>query len=180
MIVFDTETTGLLKPELAEIGMQPYITELYACKVDKDFNFIGEFDTFIKPPVPISEFITKCTGIDDSMVADAPSFLQIYDDLYDFFLGETVMVAHNAMFDKGMLRWELTRHDLELSFPWPKHTVCTVELSQPIRNRRLKLTDLHEIATGRPLENAHRAKTDVMGLMRCFEWLVKEGFYIPE
>jgi len=179
MIILDSETTGLLKPSLADIGLQPYMTEFYACKLDnKTFDLIDEIETFVKPPVPMPEEVIKITGITDEMVKDAPTFLQLYDRLYDFFLGETIVVAHNAMFDMGVLRYELTRHDFEFKFPWPKDYVCTIELSKPIRNRRLKLTDLHQIATGKPhMDKAHRAKEDVYALVRCFHWLVEQGYY---
>lgn len=177
MIVLDTETTGLLKPGAADIGMQPYITELYACKITPDFEFIGEIETLIKPPIPIGEDTIKITGITNEMVADAPSFIQLYDQLADFFLGETIMVAHNAPFDAGVLAWELTRYGLEFKFPWPKRHICTVEASMPIKGKRLKLSKLHELATGRPHDDgAHRAKDDVMALVRGFKWLVEEGY----
>lgn len=176
MIILDTETTGLIKPTLTDTNMQPFITELYCCKVTTDFQFISEFNHLIKPPIPIPELITKITGIDDAMLENKPSFIEVYDELADFFLGETIVVAHNAPFDIGMLYWELFRQDLEKKFPWPKHHICTVEKSFGIKNKRIKLRDLHEMATGKlHEEGAHRAKEDVMALVRSFKWLVKEG-----
>ena len=38
MIFFDTETTGLLVPEINDISAQPYIVEMYAVKTDDDFD----------------------------------------------------------------------------------------------------------------------------------------------
>lgn len=176
MIVLDSETTGLLKPNLTESYQQPFMTELYCCKIDDDLNFVGEFNHLIKPPIPVPELITKITGIDDAMLEGKPSFIEVYDELSEFFLGETIMVAHNAPFDAGMIYWELFRHDLERKFPWPKHHICTVEESFSIENKRLKLGYLHKLATGRPHEEgAHRAKKDVMALVRSFIWLVKQG-----
>jgi len=176
MIIIDTETTGLIKPTLTDSHLQPFITELYACKITNDFKFISEFNHLIKPPIPVPELITKITGIDDKMLENKPSFIEIYDELCDFFLGETIIVAHNASFDVGMIYWELFRLDLEKKFPWPKYHICTVEQSFGIENKRLKLTQLHEKATGIPhVEGAHRAKDDVMALVRSFKWLVKEN-----
>lgn len=177
MIILDTETTGLLKPWATNPANQPYITEFYAIKIDENWEMVDELETFLKPPIPLPEETIKITGITEEMVAFAPSFIQFYDDLCDFFLGETVMVAHNEPFDAGMIRAELQRHDLQFSFPWPKNHHCTVELSYPIKNRRLRLTQLHEIATGRPHDDgAHRAKSDVMALVRCYKWLHENGF----
>lgn len=176
MIILDTETTGLLHPDASDITKQPYITEFYGIKVTNDFDFVDEIESFVKPPVPIPPEVVNITGITEEMVADAPSFIDLYNDLSNFFLGETIVVAHNAPFDIGVLKWELTRYDLEFHFPWPKRHICTVEGSRHIKNKRLKLRDLHELATGRKHEDgAHRAKQDVMALVRSFKWLVEEG-----
>jgi len=177
MIVLDTETTGLLKPSASDIDEQPRITEIYACKVDRDFNFISEINTLVNPMVPIPEDVVEMTGITDEMVANAPTFPLIYDELCDFFLGEEIAVAHNASYDMNVIRWELTRYGKEIHFPWPRRHICTVEDSFVIKNKRLNLSKLHEMATGRPHDQgAHRAKHDVMALVRCFNWLVEEGY----
>lgn len=177
MIVFDSETTGLLKPSLADLKIQPYMTEICVIKIDKDFNFINEIDTLIKPPIPISEEITRITGITDDVLKDAPSFIQVYDSLCDLFLGEEISIAHNNEFDSGVLQCELMRHGLEFKFPWPKKRICTVEKTKHIYNRRLKLGQLHEMATGKTHEGAHRAKADVHALIRCVIWATKEGHF---
>ncbi len=175
MIFIDTETTGLLKAEAADLSLQPHITEIYAVRLDDDYKFISELETFVKPPIPIPEEITKITGITDAMIADAPSFIRVYDDLVSLFLGEAEVIGHNIPFDMGMLYCELARTNLEYHFPWPKTWTCTVEKSMSIENKRLRLVYLHELATGSPHENAHRAKNDVMAVVRCHIWLRKKG-----
>ena len=64
-VVFDLETTGLEanKEEIIEIG---------ACKI-VDGRIDEVFSTFVKPSKHISREITNLTGIDDSMVANAPT-----------------------------------------------------------------------------------------------------------
>ena len=62
--VFDTETTGL------DPGCE-YLTEIGAVLV-RDGQVVDEFDTFVKPPKPITPKITELTGITNEMVADAP------------------------------------------------------------------------------------------------------------
>lgn len=176
MIALDTETTGLLKPEATEVHLQPFITEIYIVKFDSDFNIQGEFETFIKPPVPIPEFIQKITNITNEMVATAPAFIEIYDDLCDFVRGEEISFAHNASFDNGVIRHELARHDLQFKFPWPSRPLCTVEMTECIQNKRLKLKDLYKLATGKPeIVGAHRAKTDVLALLDCIKWMKTNG-----
>ena len=134
MLIFDTETTGLLRPSATELWLQPHITEIYICKVDKDFKIYKEFESFIKPPVPIPTHITEITGISEAMVAKAPSFIQIYPELCNFFIGEDIIFAHNCTFDISMLQNELARHDLVTKFPWPSEHKCTIEASFPIQN----------------------------------------------
>ena len=60
-ILFDTETTGLLKPSANSVDDQPEIIEMYACAIDEDYNLIREFESFFKPNFPITDEITKIT-----------------------------------------------------------------------------------------------------------------------
>lgn len=175
LAIFDTETTGLLKPNAVDVKEQPYITEFYGCVINEKFEMLRELDTFIKPPVPLSDEITKITGINNDMVSNAPVFADVYPELCTLFEGTRCLVAHNASFDVSMLANELLRIDKLIHFPWPKHHICTIERSHHIKGHRLNLTKLHTLATGKPFEGAHRAKIDVFALVRCFNWLVEEG-----
>jgi len=175
IIVIDFETTGLVAPIPANIDKQPYATEMYAVRLTKDFDFVEEFETMVKPPIPISEEITKITGITQADVDSAPSFIQIYDQVYDLFEGVNHISGHNIMFDITVLRHELFRHDFEWSFHFPKHKYCTVELSRHFFNKRLRLQQLHEHLFGFPFEGAHRAKTDVSATTKCLIELFKRG-----
>ena len=174
-IVFDTETTGLLKPDVVDISQQPKIIELYACKLDEDFNLIGEFDVLLNPGHNLSSNITKITGITDEDLADAVSFPDIYHDLADFFLGVKRVVAHNLAFDIGMLKNELARIDCVTKFPWPPEHICTVERSIHIKGFRLNLQRLHQELLEYGFKDAHRAKEDVFALVRCYHALCERG-----
>jgi DNA polymerase III epsilon subunit-like protein len=174
-LLFDTETTGLLKSDSNKIEEQPYITEFYACKIDEDYNIIGEFETFIKPPIPISREITKITGISEVDLKDAPKFSEVYSDLAEFFIGVDEMIAHNLPFDRSMVANELVRVNKLINFPWPIKHICTVEMSMGIEQRRINLNTLHQYATGKDIIGAHRAKTDVMALVRGYHWLMEEA-----
>lgn len=175
-IPFDTETTGLLKPEANDINQQPYIIEIYCAKIDEDFQMLGEFHSFIKPPVQISEKITEITGISNEMVKGAPDFATVYTDLAKFFQGADEMIAHNLPFDRSMVANELLRINKLLNFPWPiKHT-CTIEKSMPIEQRRMNLTRLHEHFFNKGFA-AHRAKDDVNAMIRCYHAMSEAGTY---
>jgi DNA polymerase III epsilon subunit-like protein len=110
------------------------------------------------------------------MLADKPTFLEVYPKIAKLMTGVDLLVAHNLNYDASMLANELLRIDKLINFPWPRHHVCTVEASLHIKGHRMKLCDLVEIATGKPLLNAHRAKDDVRGLYHGFRWLVKKEY----
>lgn len=175
-ILFDTETTGLLVPEINELSAQPYIVDFYAIKIDDDFNVIDEVETYVKPPIPIPAEMTKIHGVSNETVKNAPTMEELYPRLAEFFLGTQKLVGHNVAFDRSMLANELLRCDKLLKFPWPPEHICTVEMSMPIEQRRMNLSSLHTRATGKPHENAHRAKADVFALVRCYHWLLENGF----
>ena len=175
IIIFDCETTGLLAPMATKIESQPYLTEAYCVRLTKDFEFVEEFESMVKPPVPISEEITRITGITDETVKDAPNFIQIYDELYDIFECCRNVSAHNAMFDLGVLNRELFRYDKEMEFNWPKNKFCSVEASRHYFNKRLTLQKLHEHLFGVGFEGAHRARHDVEATAKCFMKMVELG-----
>lgn len=179
MIFFDTETTGLLVPEINDLSAQPYIVEMYAVKTDDDFKIIGEYYSKYKPPIPIPPEVTKIHGISNSAVEDKEPFSANVDELAEFFLGVDKLIGHNLSYDRSMLANELLRCDRLISFPWPPTQICTVEMSLPIEQRRMSLSNLHKHCTGRPHDNAHSARNDVYALVRCYHWLTENGFKAP-
>ena len=175
IIVFDTETTGLTLPIPTKIQHQPFMTEIFCYKMDENFKKISEFESMVKPPIPISKEITKITGITDQHVANAPMFFDMYDDLYNFFKNVDVVVGHNVAFDIDVVHYELMRHDLDKKFCYPKNHICTVEKSYHYKNKRLKLADLYSHLFDAEFENAHRARNDVLATVNCFAEMVTRG-----
>lgn len=169
--VFDQETTGLLKPKGTDIIQQPHVTEIYAMKVSDDGVLIKEFESLVKPPVPIPDFLEKQIGITNEMVANAPTFLEIYKKIIEVFFGSHTVVAHNLSFDEGVLIYELTRIGKQFHFPYPPIKFCTVEQSLHLKGYRLKNNELYKLATGKDLEGAHRAKIDVQATYESYKWL---------
>jgi DNA polymerase III subunit alpha, Gram-positive type len=92
--VFDFETTGLS-------SHYDHPTEFGAVIVEHGM-VTKHFDQFINPGVHIPEMITAKTHIDDSMVKDAPDEITAAKILSDF-IGDAVLVSHNAPFDVGFL-----------------------------------------------------------------------------
>lgn len=174
MILFDTETTGLVGPSAMPIAKQPYIIELCAVRLnDKTLKEEEHIDVLINPGVPISAEITRITGIKEEDVKGKPPFAAYYDQICELFLGQRMMVAHNCDFDSNLMMYDLRRIGKEHRFPWPPRRLCTVEASLFIKGHRLKLGELYEHCTGRKLVGAHRAINDVRAMADCVRWLVK-------
>jgi len=175
-VLFDTETTGLIKPSASCLDDQPYITEIFCLKIDdEDMVVLDEFDSLVKVPVPLSSEITRITGLTDTALVNAPKFIDIYDELAEFFTGVDRLVAHNLAFDRSMLANDLLRIDKVLNFPWPREHVCTVEKSLRIEQRRMNLKALHTELTGAPFADAHRARNDVMALYTVYNAMRLKG-----
>ncbi len=155
-VVFDLETTGLEanKDEIIEIG---------ACKVEQG-KITETFSTFVKPSKHIPREITELTGINDAMVADAPSINYVLPDFYKFCYGAT-MVGHNVSFDIGFIYNAAKK----LSYNFNNPLMDTIEMAHK------KLPGLKNYKLGTVVErlkivldNAHRAINDATATAKVF------------
>jgi DNA polymerase III subunit epsilon len=125
IIVFDTETTGLLAPIAAGQEYQPHLVEFYGIRMTDKFELREQLTFRCRPPIEA----VKVHGITDEMVADQASFVQLLPEITHFFLGSHIAVGHNLMYDKMVLYWELVRIGKTLNFPWSPGAICTSEVS---------------------------------------------------
>ncbi|MEY4648276.1 MAG: hypothetical protein RL009_692 [Actinomycetota bacterium] len=82
----------------------------------RDGKIHDTFSTLIQPPYPndwFSEFNIKVHGIRPADVADAPTWVKALASMLEF-IGDDVLVAHNAGFDMGVLRESARLVDAEL------------------------------------------------------------------
>ncbi len=115
--VVDIETTGGRRGGNA-------ITEIAVVTL-RNQEVIREWSTLLNPGRPIPRHITQLTGIDNSMVADAPSFAEVADDL-DKELNGSIFVAHNVGFDYGFI--QAAYENIGRRFKRPK--CCTVRMAR--------------------------------------------------
>lgn len=175
MLIFDTETTGLVLPEIQPLAMQPQVIEYAVLKLDDETLEETDFITsLVHPRTPLPDIITKITGLRDVDFVDAKPFGAHYLPLADFFRGERTVLGHHVQFDMDLLRFELTRLDRLCYFPWPTDRVCTVEATMHVKGHRLKQSELYEHFMGRPLPEAHRALPDTRNLADVVRILRKE------
>lgn len=88
-------------------------------------EIVSEYSTLVNPEVKIDWYVTKLTGIKNDMVADAPVFKDVAQEILELTKGK-VFVAHDVDFDYKFLKAELKK--VGLSFNEPK--VCTLALSK--------------------------------------------------
>lgn len=146
--VVDIETTG---GYAAAHG----ITEI-AIEIHDGLQVIDRFETLINPQQPIPVSIQALTGIDNEMVAQAPTFGEVADEIY-CLLSDKIFVAHNVNFDYSFLRHHLQTHGYSLNC----RKLCTVRLSRKIfpgfpSYSLGKLCNSLQV----PLVNRHRAGGD--------------------
>ena len=157
-VVFDLETTGAKCPPCR-------VTEIGAYRIERG-EITGEFQTLVNPESLIPPFITQLTGISNAMVKGAPKFAEIAADFLDF-IGDAVLVAHNAHFDMRFLNHEIGR--IHEGYRVGNQHLCTVQLSRKllpnIENHRLHTVAEHYSIY---IENRHRAADDAHATARIF------------
>jgi len=119
--VLDIETTGL-SPKENEI------TEVAAIKV-KNGNIISEFQSLIKIKNSVPTHITALTGITDEMLLkDGRNPHDVFNEL-DEFIGDSVVVGHNVVFDINFLYQSYQYH---LNKAFSNDYVDTMKLSKTL------------------------------------------------
>ena len=156
MVVFDIETTGLS-------NVSSKIIEIGAVKI-RDGEILDRFDMFVDPECPIPEKITELTSITDEMVAGAPKEREALIAFLDF-VGDDMLIAHNANFDTSFIRVAAERQGL----PFTNTYLDTLALSMYV-NPELKRHKLNIIADHYKIvqEHHHRADDDAEVLARIF------------
>ncbi len=155
-VVFDIETTGLS-------ALNCKITEIGAVKI-KSGQILERYHTFVNPECPIPEEITKLTSITDEMVADARTIREVLPEFLNF-VGDRLLIAHNADFDTSFIR--VAAKSLEL--PFSNAYLDTVALSRYL-NPELKAHKLNLLAEHYRLGDFHhhRACDDAEMLAMIF------------
>lgn len=148
-IVVDTETNGLGGEacELVEVGIV----------LVGGGELHDRWSSLVRPSAPLRRSIRRLTGITQEMVDDAPPLEGVLPLLAPRLEGRP-LVAHNAAFDRRVLRQAFDRIGLE----WPQvPVICTAALARvllPLQRER-RLTALAE-ALGIEVAVAHRALPD--------------------
>ncbi|NER16709.1 exonuclease domain-containing protein [Spongiivirga citrea] len=160
--IVDIETTGnTLKGNK--------ITEIAMFKHD-GHKIVDEYTTLVNPKCDISSFITSLTGIDNNLVAKAPTFEEIAENVIEFSK-DCIFVAHSVHFDYNVIKYELER----LNIDFQRKKLCTVRLSRKLIPG-YKSYSLGKLCTALdiPLSDRHRARGDAHATVLLFEKLINQ------
>lgn len=140
MIVFDIETTGLSTSTCK-------ITEIGAVRI-RDGEVLERFDTFVDPEIPIPPEITELTSITDDMVKGAPKTKEALQLFFDFIgdgqsVEKKLLIAHNANFDIGFIRYFAEQCGLEFTNPYLDTVALSRFVNPNIKNHKLDTIAKH-------------------------------------
>ncbi len=149
-VAFDLETTGLSSrnDRIIEIG----------AVILRGGQEIDRFQTFVDPQRALEQKIVDLTGITDDMLRGAPKIEEALPRFLEF-VGNRVLVAHNADFDTGFIREACRRQGISYTFT----SADTLILSQNLMPHLSKFKlDVVSNALSLPEFNHHRASDDAV------------------
>lgn len=157
----DLETTGTL-------AAGDRITEVGIVRVDNGTQ-VSEWNSLVNPECSIPGAIQALTGISNAMVARAPTFAQVAEEVSQRISG-CVFVAHNARFDYAFLKHEFAR----LGRSFSAKALCTVKLSRRLypdapRHNLDSLIERHQLDGA----DRHRALGDARLLWQFMQVLYR-------
>lgn len=162
-VAIDLETTGF-NPNHEDI------IELGAVRI-RNYQVVDTFECFVKPRKDVPAHITDITGIRDEDVRDAKSLEEVFPRFLEF-VGEDVIVAHNAHFDMGFIRQKSRLLGMELTNQY----IDTLALAR-IFLKDMKRFRLDQVARKLKVIQVehHRAKDDAFVCSRIFVELLQRA-----
>lgn len=186
VLVFDTETTGLINKSLLplqykDLELHPYITQLSAVLYDVDNQKVKKvFNTYVKIPkhVEIPEIVQQLTGITREKCDGGMEIGEALATFYKMYLKCDAIAAHNMWFDSKMIRIESMRNrfpemrDIFYQDVSTKPISCTMMKGMEFcgLNRFVKLSVLYELLFEEDANQfeLHNSLIDTMVCLRCY------------
>lgn len=159
--VLDIETTGISK-------LTERITEFGIMKI-KNGEVIDTFECFVNPEKPIPEKVVEVTHITDEMVKDAETIDVVLPKVLEF-VGDSVVVAHNAPFDVGFIKENARKLDLKFDNTYIDTLALAKELFPDFKKYKLGIIAEN---LNIKVDVAHRALADVETLVAVFNVMLK-------
>ncbi len=143
-IAFDLETTGILPgvDRIVEIGAVRYV----------DGELDAVFSTLVDPLISIPVEASKVNGITDDMVKGKPKIEELLQPFAEF-VGDDVLIAHNAAFDTQFLTADYVKHEVRTprgvildSYPMAKKVfpgLANYKLSTLVQHLQIESSGFH-------------------------------------
>jgi DNA polymerase-3 subunit epsilon len=159
--ITDIETTG-------GYASGNSITEI-CVYVHNGKEVVQTFHSLVRPSAAIPRYISGLTGITEEMVAKAPAFNEIAENIYTLLNGR-VFTAHNVNFDYSFLKKQLA----DCGYEWQTKKLCTMRLSRKmypgLPSYSLSgICGYHSIN----IPDRHRAGGDVNATLQLFERMLQ-------
>jgi DNA polymerase III alpha subunit (gram-positive type) len=173
ILIFDTETTGLLSPGF--FSSQPNIIQFYGSKFelkDKELIHISDFEQYYKQKEPLPSVIVKVTHITDEQLNQHKAFVEQVDELTEYLKDVKYFCAHNCAFDREILKANYSKAEKMLDVTdvvWQ----CTMERMFNCFGYRLTEDRLYNYLFNEERTGQHNAKQDVIDLTRIVKELIK-------
>ncbi len=184
VLIFDTETTGLLPKNMPknwweltneELREYPYITQLSAVLYDVANQKVSDvFNTYIRIPddVVIPDIVTQITGITREKCDGGMPIKEALVKFHKMWKSCENIVAHNMWFDSKMLKLEYKRNQMYCDIFKNYDTMhCTMIAGMRYigANRFVKLSYLYESLFGAlPDVQLHNSLVDTIVCLRCY------------
>lgn len=177
ILVFDTETTGLVRHKLpASDPTQPMIVQLAAILYDNEANELDMMNVLVKTDGwDIPQVVVNVHGITKAR-ADAEG-ISLADAINRFNLmvaQAKLAVAHNIKFDSGVLQCAYAKLGMPVPTGFPPG-FCTMESSTQLcklpgrsKYKWPKLSEAHRFLFKEDLPQAHDALADVRATARIY------------
>ena len=153
LAVFDIESTGFSRDDR--------VCEIAVINLDGDtLTPIDEFSSLVNPKQDTGP--VQVHGITNEMVADAPTFPQLQEEIASRLNGR-VLVGHNLQFDGRLLKQEWARCDAHFD---PGNGFCTLSMT---KEKLVQAAKRHGLATN----NMHSALGDARVTAKLFALLIR-------
>ncbi len=161
--VIDVETTGgsPANDRIIEIAVIIYDGQ----------KTVNTFQSLVNPRRYIDPYVTKLTGISTDMVANAPLFEDLHQQILEL-THEAIFVAHNVRFDFGMIRQEYKR----LGIDFNRRQLDTVNLARKVLPgfNSYSLGNICD-SLGIEITDRHRAFGDAEATVKLLEMILSKN-----
>ena len=136
----------------------------------KNGEVIDEFEIFVNPEKPIPQRVVEVTNITDEMVKDAETIDKVFPKILEF-VGDSIIVAHNASFDVGFLKHNAKLLGYEFNNTYIDTLPLAKDLFPDLKKYKVgKIAD----SLGIEVDVAHRALADVDTTVKVFNVMLKK------